>query len=629
MRGRSLLICLGLAIVTAGVYWPVSRFEFLTFDDPDYVTDNVRVRQGLTVQNVGWALTTDHAGNWFPLVWISLMLDCQLFGTWAGGYHLVNVLLHVANTLLLFFLLQRVTAATWRSAAVSALFALHPLHVESVAWITERKDVLSTFFLLLALRAYVGYVQAPARARYAGAVGLYALSLMSKQMGVTLPFVLLLLDYWPLGRTRWAKPATGQAVESPLAKLIREKVPFFALAAASSVVAYWAQHRAGAVSALEGLPLGMRIGNALLSYVGYVGKMLWPAGLSVFYPLPAQWPMAWVALAGVGLGAMTLLVIGRAGRQPWLLTGWFWYLGTLVPVIGLVQVGAQAMADRYTYVPLIGLFVMLCWSLPATTATACAAVAVIAACAAWTRVQLGYWKDSETLFRHALSVTRDNWQAHFNLGVALNESGRDSEAIVEYRRALRIRPWYVEAHNNLGATLWREGDAQGAIAHWQEALRIRPELAEAHKNLGFALRQQGRMREAIEHYRQALQAQPNDAQAHNGLGSALMRLDRVSEAIEHFERTVQIQPSFAEARNNLGAALVKVGRIADGIEQLEQALRLRPDYALAHYNLGVALEEAGRTAEAVKQYQRALQLDGGLTEARDDLARIQSTRQER
>jgi tetratricopeptide (TPR) repeat protein len=461
------------------------------------------------------------------------------------------------------------------------------------------------------------------------AVGAYALSLMSKQMGVTLPFVLLLLDYWPLGRTRWARPTIGDAAKRTPGNLLKEKLPFFALAAASSVVAYWVQHRAGAINAFEGLPLGLRFGNAVLSYVGYIGKTLWPTRLSIFYPLPTQLPVASVTLAALAMLTLTLLVIWRAHRQPWLITGWFWYVGTLVPVIGLVQIGAQAMADRYTYLPSVGLLMMLCWSVPERTTTALTVAAAIATSGALTRIQLGHWKDSETLFRHALSVTRDNWQAHFNLGVALNEGGRNDDAIMEYKRALQIRPLYVEARNNLGAALWRAGEKEVAITHWREAIRIKPDAAEAHRNLGLALRQQGRMEDAVDHYRQALRTQPEDAETHNGLGSALMRLDRVPEAIEQFEHAVQIKPAYAEAHNNLGAALVKAGQTARAVEQFEHALRIRPDYALAHYNLGAALEQAGNVPQAIMQYSEALRLDTGLLEARKDLMRLQSIQRER
>lgn len=455
MKRSRLIIGLGLVVVIAAVYEPVVQFGFLTFDDADYITDNPRMADGLTLWNLMWAFTTTRVANWHPLTWISLLLDRQLFGTWAGGYHLTNLLLHIANTLLLFALLQRMTAATGRSGLVAALFGLHPLHVESVAWISERKDVLCAFFWFLTAWAYVRYVEQPGKSRYWQTVGTYALALMSKPMAVTLPFALLLLDYWPLGRIRNA--------QADLPGLFREKIPFFALSAASSVATFWIQRSLGAMSPLEGLSLGTRVANALVSYEQYIGQAIWPVALAAFYPPRPPLPASMALLAGLGLAAVSVAVVRAARSKPWMLTGWCWYLGTLVPVIGLVQVGAQAMADRYTYIPLVGLFLIVGWAVPADAAQRHAwrwtltvfAGAILAACAGLSRIQVGYWRDSETLFRRALRVTRDNWLAHNNLGVALKEAGRPREEEMEqYRQAIRLRPDYAEAHYNLGVALW-------------------------------------------------------------------------------------------------------------------------------------------------------------------------------
>ncbi len=584
-RQQSILICVCLAVLIAAVYWPVRHAGFLNYDDDEYVTANPHVRGGLTVPGVVWAFTTGYAANWFPLTWLSLALDCQWFGMNAGGHHAVNVVLHTASTVLLFLVLRRMTGATWRSACAAALFGVHPLHVESVAWVTERKDVLSGLFWMLAMWAYVRYVEQPSGWRYLSALGLYALGLMAKPMVVTLPFVLLLLDYWPLGRTPWAKSAAREHVSTHPSQLIKEKLPFLALGAMSGALTYWVQRVGGAVAPLVRVPMGMRIANALLSYVGYVGKTFWPVSLAVFYPIPAGVSMVAVMIAGTGLVGITAAVIWWARRGPWFVTGWFWYLGTLVPAIGLVQVGAQSMADRYMYVPSIGLFIMLCWCMPSRAMkrrdlkviTGVAAAAVLAVCAVLSRVQVEYWKDSETLFRHALDVTQDNWLAHNNLGIALMESGRMPEAIEHLEQALRIEPYYAQAHNDLGNALMKSGRMPEAIEHLEQALRIKPDFAGAHCSLGAALERAGRLQDAIGQYEQALRINPDLAEAHCDLGAALGRVGRVGEAIEHLEQALRIRPDFAEAHCNLGIALVQAGRIPEAIAQLEQALRIKPD----------------------------------------------------
>ncbi len=494
LKRRELILRLCLLGAVVAVFWPVRHYEFINYDDPNYVSSNPRVLGGLTWQNVTWALTTREMGHWHPLTWMSLMLDRQLFGNWAGGFHLMNVFWHAANTLLLFALLRRMTAAPWRSAGVAALFALHPLHVESVAWVSERKDVLNTFFLLLAMYAYVRYVEQPGRARYWTSVGVYGLALASKAMGVTLPFVLLLLDYWPLRRLQWAKTSVK--------RVLVEKIAFFAMAVPASVAAYWAE--GSTLMPLEYFPTGLRLANVALSYVSYIGKMFWPTGLAIFYPLRSDLSAAAATVAGIGLIAMTAAAIRCAERKPWQAVGWFWYLGTLLPVIGFVQIGKYSTADRYTYLPLIGLFVLVCWSLPAKTLAAFAAVGGIAVCGALARIQVGHWKNSETVFRHAVEVTRDNWLAYVNLGVALKDaSGSRQQEMEQYRRALQIKPDCAEAHYNLGMTLWEEGDREQAISHWKEAVRIQPEYVEAHASLGGAGLLLGNLPEAVRHFERA------------------------------------------------------------------------------------------------------------------------------
>jgi Tfp pilus assembly protein PilF len=564
-RQRTLLICLGLAVAIIAVYWPVGHFEFINYDDPQYVTENQHMQGGLTLRELGWVFTTHYAGNWHPLTWLSHMLDWQLWGGNAGGHHLVNVFFHMSNTLLLFCVLQRMTGRSWRGALVAALFALHPLHVESVAWVAERKDVLSAFFWMLTIWAYVRYVEqftvrgSRLKAFYGLAVLFFTLGLMSKPMVVTLPFVLLLLDYWPLGRTRWAKPATGECVKIPPSRLLKEKVPFFALAVVSCVVTYWVQHSSGAVASLEDESLRIRIANALLSYVSYLGKTFWPTSLAFFYPLDKNLSAAAAMVAGIALTGVTAGVIRGARRAPWLATGWFWFLGTLVPVIGLVQVGNQSMADRYTYIPLVGLFLMLCWSVPwrkterpILKAVACVGTAVMfAVCMVVSRVQVSYWKDSDTLLQHALKATRNNWLAHYNLGRYLMRIGLVQEAVGHYEQAVGIRPDFAAAQNNLGGALAELGRTKEAIEHWEQALRINPNLAEAHDNLGIALARAGNVEEAIRHFNEALRISPGFAEAHYNWGVALEQAGRVPAAIGQYEQALRLNPNLPAAQNRL------------------------------------------------------------------------------
>jgi len=571
-RQQGLLLCSCLALATAIVYWPVHRFEFTNYDDNLYVADNPHLRDGLTLRGLRWALATP-LDLWMPVTWSVRLLEYQLFGSNAGAHHLVNVLFHVANTLLLFGVLQRMTGAPWRSALVAGLFALHPLHVEAVAWVTGLKDVLSTCFGLLTIWVYARYVEefTVRRSRWKVFYGLslllYALALMSKPMMVTLPLVMLLLDYWPLGRTDWAKPAlarsglaTTERVKVTPAQLLKEKIPHFALAAGACMTTLWAQRAEGPLVSLEKLPLSIRIANALLSYVGYLVKTGWPKGLAVYYPLDANLSSAAASAAGAVLLGLTAAVIWRARRAPWLVTGWFWYLGMLVPVIGLVQAGVvPAMADRYSYVPLVGPFVMLCWSVPgralerrvARVTAGCVSLAALVTCATLTRTQIGYWRDTETLFRHALSVTKNNWLAHNNLGIALGQAGKLDEAIEHCEQALRIRPGFPEAHYNLGMALGRIGRVDEAIGQYEQALRFKPDFPEAHYSLGNALFTTGNIPEAIAHYQQALRIRPDFAEAHYNLGVALEQIGQVQEAIDHYEQALRIRPGMTVARERL------------------------------------------------------------------------------
>ena len=624
-----ILVCLLLFIATLLAYWQVTGHEFVRYDDDVYITENSHVKAGLTPESIRWSLTATDSGNWHPLTWLSHMLDVQLFGMNAGRHHLTNLLLHIANSLLLFLVLKRMTGASWQSFLVAALFALHPLNVESVTWVSERKNVLSTFFWILTMGSYALYVERPNAVRYIPVFLLLMLGLAAKPMLVTLPFALLLLDYWPLGRLKIGPPFPfiDKQQRSIAFHLLLEKAPLFALIAASSFVTFLVEQSAGSVVPLGRHPLNARIANAVVSYVVYIEKMFWPSHLAVLYPHPGKLPMWQVAGACLLLLIISLLAIRVVIRHPYFAVGWLWYIGTLVPVIGLVQVGYQALADRYAYVPLIGLFMIIAWGfyeivkkwhrrqlVLIVTAIALCSVLMTA-----TWVQVRYWANSITLFEHALEHTDNSSVMHCSLGVALADQERRTEAIRHYSEALRIDPNYVKAHNNMGIALKNEGRTDEAIYHYSEALRINPYSAEAHYNLGNALADKGRLDEAIDHFSRALQIDPDDAEAHNNLGNALCHQGRLDEAVDHFSRLLQIEPDNAEAHNNLGNALTHLGRLDEAIHHYFKSLHINPGYAEVHNNLGIALAKAGRTAEAIDHYIKALHSNPNYAEAHINL----------
>jgi tetratricopeptide (TPR) repeat protein len=550
--------CLLLAGVTLLVYARIWTHEFIDMDDYHYIVRNPAVAAGLTWRGVVWAFTTGHAANWHPVTWLSHMLDVELFGLRPGAHHVVNVLLHVVSTLLLFGVLRRMTGKLERSAVVAALFALHPLHVESVAWASERKDVLSALFWMLTLWAYLAYVRRPGPGRYAATAALFALGLMAKPMVVTLPFVLLLLDFWPLGRA-----GTG---ERPLidgakaVRLVMEKIPLLALSVVSSVITVIVQRREGAVGDLETFPLGRRAANALMSYGTYLLETFWPARLAAIYPYPHSVPAGRALASLVVLVAVTAMVVYGARRYRYLPVGWFWYLGTLVPVIGLVQVGIQSMAaDRYTYVPLIGIFILLAWGLPDLLARwplrrivlPVAAGAAVLVCALLTALQLPHWKDRHAVWSRAVAATTDNHLAQNNLGNVLVEAGRPREAVAHYVEALRIKPDYADAHNNLGLALARLGQVDEAIAHYAEAVRLRPAHVDAHVNLALAFAGQGRADDAIREWQEVVRLAPGEAKYHYALGAQLDKAGRSQDAALAFEAAVRLDPGSGRARRAL------------------------------------------------------------------------------
>ena len=534
-RTRILAGCL-LVAMTLLVFHGVLGNGFVEYDDNHYITENPIVQAGLTPESIRWAFTDSHTGYAHPLTWLSHMLDCQIWGLNPRGHHLTSLILHVVNTLLILLFFSRVTKDFWKSWFVAALFAVHPLHVESVAWVAERKDVLSGCFWALTLIAYAAYAEKRNPARYLAVLLLFALGLMAKPMIVTLPFVLLLIDYWPLRR------------ECRLAVLVAEKVPLLVLSAASCVVTYLGAKNSGTVMSLVGVSFFGRVSNAVVAYVSYLVKMVWPYGLAVYYPLQSAQPLWLAAACALFLVVVSAWAVYAWRRRPYLLVGWLWFLGTLVPVIGLLQVGGQAMADRYTYIPLIGVFVMIVWSVPDFRGRCAAGALILVALMALATVQVGYWRDSVSLFRHALAGGGNTSIINYNLGVALAKQGRNKEAIVEYREALRLFPGYAEAHSNLGDALYAIGDLAGAIQQYREAIDLNPELAAPRGGLGVVLAMQGHVDEALPHLLKAVALEPSNIEYQCNCARALSDSGRYAEAVTHYRQALSLIDPAAQPR---------------------------------------------------------------------------------
>jgi tetratricopeptide (TPR) repeat protein len=688
-------ICLLLAALVWIVFGQTLGHRFVNFDDDAYVYENPMVKGGLTPAAIAWAFTHKHQNNWHPLTSLSHILDCQLYGLNAGGHHLTNVLLHGATAILLFLVLRRMTAALWPSALVAVLFAIHPLRVESVAWVSERKDVLSGLFFVLTIWAYARYVEVrspkskvqspkskvqglksearnpkpegnpnteyrspkpdadstpcsavpssrfevqrstfglsrhpPSSIFYLLSLCFFACGLMSKPMLVTLPFVLLLLDYWPLGRgAEWGMrnaesgKGPGKIRRAGWGQLLLEKIPLLALSAASCVITLLVQGEA--IHGGRFVPIRLRIENAIVSGAVYLGQMVYPRGLAIGYPYPRDGLPVWeIALALLVLGGVSVAAWQGRKQRPWLLTGWFWYLGMLVPVAGLVQVGQQARADRYTYLPQIGVYLLLTWTLVAwagrgrnrrwvVAGGAVAGLVVLAACA---RVQTGYWRNSESLWTHTLACTTDNALAESNLGNCLYQEGRFDEALVHSEKALELQPDYVDANNCVGFILLQKGRVDEAIAHFRTALSVRPDYAPAHNNLGMALFQLGRVDEAIAQYRSALEANSTAADTHNNLGAALVQKGQFAEGVAHYQKALELRPDYPGACNNLAWVLATAPQpsVRDGVRAVQlarQANQLTGGGNLVVLRtLAAAYAEAGRFPEAIETANRALEL---------------------
>ena len=637
-RVTDLFVCFGLVAATWAVFGQTLAHDFVNFDDHVYVYENPLVTRGLSTEGIIDAFTHTHARNWHPLTTVSHMLDCQLYGLNAGGHHFTNVILHTISVLLLFLMLKQMTGGLWQSGFVAVLFAIHPLHVESVAWIAERKDVLSAVFFMLTLAAYTRYARAPSAPRYLLVALFFACGLMSKPMLVTLPFVLLLLDYWPLCRIGGQK----SEVASRLRRLITEKIPLFALSALSCIATLFAQRQGP--SAIDQLPFLWRLNNTFVSYVTYVWQMLWPARLAVFYPHPNdRHPLLEVTAAIAFLVGISLLAIYLRRTKPYLVTGWFWYLGMLVPVIGLVQVGEQAHADRYTYLPQIGLYIMIAWTVGDLLLKSTPRVrrALVGVAAALVIVSVGvrafgqasYWKNSEMLWNHSLAVTGDNDVAHNNLGFLFLRRGELDNAISQFRAALNIRSRNAETHyslgaaliqNNLGNALARKQLWDEAIDHLQEAVRLRPDYADAYFNLGSVLFQQGRIDQAIAQWQKALAIRPTDAEAHRSLASALRKEGKLKEAIAEYEQALNVVPEDSVALNNLAWILATSSdsSIRDGARAVTLAVKAvqasggrDPNFIRT---LAAARAEAGQFVEAVATAEAAQALAN--TQSKPELA---------
>jgi len=657
-----LAIYLFLAVITLLAFRQVVHYEFVNYDDNEYVTDNHPIQNGITTDGLIWAFTTYHAANWHPLTWISHMLDIQFFGLNPQRHHLTNLLFHMANVLLLFFVLHQMTKALWQSAFVAVLFALHPLHVESVAWISERKDVLSTFFWMLTLVAYCYYAQRPCCKNYLVVIALFALGLMAKPMLATLPFVLLLLDYWPLGRfegTRFeygelhqrpgksvqairegptrdvparkkkvkagnrapqtietGKPQNHEAPWASVGPLVLEKIPLFVLTAISCAVTFIAQNEAGTVASIKAFTPNVRIANAFVSYVIYIVKTIWPDNLAVFYPYPGLWPLWQVLGAVLLLVTVTFAVISAAKRFPYLPVGWLWFTGTLVPVIGIVQVGGQAMADRYMYIPSIGLFIVAAWGIPEILKKrryekqllGAAAASCLLCLSILTQTQVGYWRDSITLFDHTLSVTKNNVPIYNNRGNALHHLGDQERAIEDFSRAIEINPLFAAAYNGRGLSYNSMGNFTRALEDFGKALEINPLYAEVYNSRGLVHNRMSNYRAAIEDFDRAIRINPGLAAVYNNRGNARDDLGDHVQAIEDYSRAIEIDPGYADAYSNRGIAYNSMGNYGRAVEDFDRAIAINPRSAGAYYYRGKTHASLGNEAKSVEDLKAAARL---------------------
>ena len=623
-----ILVCLFLVIAIFVVYWQVRNHTLVNFDDGSYILNNPHIRAGLNFKGIAWAFSFPGYDYWHPMTWLSHMLECHFYGLKFGMHHQVSLILHILNSILLFLVFRKMTGAIWRSAFVAAMFALHPMNVESVAWLAERKNVLSTFFWLLTMLTYIHYSKRPSVFRYLPILFVYTLDLMSKPMVATLPFALLLLDYWPLCRINLAhsgsnnqktpKSNNTEFQRSSTFHLALEKIPLLILSAISIFLSSLAVQRLGTVISTATVPMSLRIKNALVSYISYIVKMIWPHNLAVYYPFPQTLPLWQVTGAGLLLICISFLVFRAARSKPYLAVGWLWYIGTLVPAIGLVQAGLwPAIADRFTYVPFIGLFIIIAWGVPELVVQwhyreiklAILAAALFAIFATTTYLQVGYWRNSITLFENAVDVTKNNYVAHHKLGEALAVQGEIDKAIRHYSEALRIKPDFIAPHLNLGVTLREAGKLNEAADHFSAVLCLKSDSAEAQYELGITLEKKGNIDGAEKHYIKALRIMPDYAKAHNNLAIIMARQKKDKEAIFHFHEAIRIDSDYTDANFNLGIIYANQRNIEKAILYYKKALYLDPNMAQALYNLSWILiscedERFRNGEEAVKLAER-------------------------
>jgi tetratricopeptide (TPR) repeat protein len=616
-----------LIVLTLITYWQVKNYAFINYDDDKYITENRHVITGLKLDNIKWAFQSTYASNWHPLAWLSLMVDAQLFGLNAGYYHLTNLFLHILNTLLLLFILYKMTGALGRSTLVAALFALHPLHVESVAWVTERKDVLSMLFMLLTFWAYINYIKKPDYKRYLLIFVAFALGLMSKPMLVTLPFVLLLLDYWPLQRF---SPQTEKNINSALtakkaAALIYEKIPLFFLTGISITLTIIAQK--AEIEFMQSIPAPLRVENALVAYCGYIFKMIWPVSLGVLYPHSVNIPLWQISVSAIFLAAVSGIAIYTIKKRPYIAVGWFWYLGTMIPVIGLVQVGVQSMADRYTYIPLIGLFIIVAWFLSDVLekipykkyiiATVSAVIVLLLVTLSWS--QLKYWKNSYELFTHTLEVTRDNYTMHCNLAVLLAGQGDSKAAEFHYLEALKIKPDDKDTNLNFGNLLVRQGRLDEAIEHYIAVIKSKPSFAEAYNNLGIAYVQHGDRQKAVEQFSAAVKINPGFLDAQNNLKMALSQ-KQVKESVSTKQSAANEDIGAFSGRMMAGTSLMKKGDLDGAIKHFQEALKIEPENINAHVSMGLVLGYKRNFDGAISHFRAAIKINPRMPEIYNSLA---------
>jgi protein O-mannosyl-transferase len=619
-----------LILLTGIAYWEVRHNDFINLDDELYVTKNVHIKEGLTLKSAYWAFTTTQNGQWSPVAFLSHLFDYTLFGLNAGGHHLINLLFHTLNTLLVFFLLSRVTATLWQSAFVAVIFAVHPLHVESVAWVAERRDVLHGFFFLLAIWVYVNYMEKAKWFRQLGVLLCFILAVMSKPMAVTLPFTLLLLDYWPLGRLRVGKEDRGpRPFAAPWLKGIRqdvsishlliEKASLFSIAVIISLFTLFSVWGGKSLASLDSLSLVVRIENAVVSYVEYILKMIWPNSLAVLYPHPMAFPIWKVLCATLLLLTITILVTLDRRKHPYLTTGWLWYLMTLLPTIGLFQAGIQSKADRFIYMPMIGLLFMGIYGISdmynkwrynyKRLLFAVLSVSLVITLMVLTRAQVKLWRNSETLFKHALQVTENNYFIHNHLGAALATEGKDQEALIHFNKALKINPNYFHAHSNQGALLLRQGKYREAIPSLIAALRIEPDCVEAHTNLGIILGKYGKVKEAMGHFSEAIRVNPNYEEAYFNRGKLSLEMKEYEEAIHYFNKALNLNPRNSKTYNNLGLSLLGLRDAEKAMDYYHKALEINPGDADTHCNLGGLFIRQGKYEKAIFHLTEALRID--------------------